>query len=79
MTVRHNTYVCLDGCAPMGYDVSDAHCGGARVIYYYWDECEPLYALLVYPKTAKEDLSQGDRRAVAALVGALKTALKEKK
>lgn len=53
--------------------------GGARVIYYYWDESEPLYALLVYPKTAKADLSQGDRRAVAALVRALKTALKEEK
>ena len=31
--------------------------GGARVIYYYYDETLPLYALLVYPKNAKADLT----------------------
>jgi hypothetical protein len=46
--------------------------GGARVIYYYLDEAMPLYALLVYPKNAKTDLTQDDKRAVTALVAALK-------
>jgi mRNA-degrading endonuclease RelE of RelBE toxin-antitoxin system len=48
--------------------------GGARVIYYYLDEDMPLYALLVYPKNAKTDLTQEDKRAATALVSALKTA-----
>jgi mRNA-degrading endonuclease RelE of RelBE toxin-antitoxin system len=48
--------------------------GGARVIYYYLDEAMPLYALLVYPKNAKTDLSQDDKRAVSTLVAALKAA-----
>ena len=46
--------------------------GGARVIYYYLDEAMPLYALLVYPKNVKTDLTQDDKRAVTALVAALK-------
>jgi mRNA-degrading endonuclease RelE of RelBE toxin-antitoxin system len=48
--------------------------GGARVIYYYHDESIPLYALLVYPKSVKLDLTSDDKRAVSALVAALKAA-----
>jgi mRNA-degrading endonuclease RelE of RelBE toxin-antitoxin system len=46
--------------------------GGARVIYYYFDESLPLYALLVYPKNAKTDLTPDDKRAASAFVEALK-------
>jgi mRNA-degrading endonuclease RelE of RelBE toxin-antitoxin system len=46
--------------------------GGARVIYYYFDESLPLYALLVYPKNAKTDLTPDDKRATSAFVEALK-------
>jgi mRNA-degrading endonuclease RelE of RelBE toxin-antitoxin system len=46
--------------------------GGARVIYYYFDETMPLYALLVYPKNTKIDLTAQDKRAVFAFVTALK-------
>lgn len=52
--------------------------GGARVIYYYLDEAIPLYALLVYPKNAKTDLTQEDKRAASALVEALKATRKNK-
>lgn len=48
--------------------------GGARVIYYYLNEAMPLYALLVYPKNAKTDLTQVEKRAVTALVMVLKAA-----
>jgi mRNA-degrading endonuclease RelE of RelBE toxin-antitoxin system len=48
--------------------------GGARVIYYYFDESLPLYALLVYPKNAKTDLTPDDKRAASAFVEALKAA-----
>lgn len=48
--------------------------GGARVIYYFLDETTPIYALLAYAKT---DMTPDERRAVSALVAALKAAPKE--
>ena len=51
--------------------------GGARVIYYYLDEMMPIYLLLAYAKTAKIDLTPHEKRAVSALVIALKTTRKD--
>ena len=51
--------------------------GGARVIYYFLDETMPIYALLAYAKSARTDLSPDQKRAVSALVAALKAARKE--
>jgi mRNA-degrading endonuclease RelE of RelBE toxin-antitoxin system len=51
--------------------------GGARVIYYYYDEEVPLYALLAYPKNAKTDLTADDKRAALAFVTALKATRKK--
>lgn len=52
--------------------------GGSRVIYYYLDQSIPLYALLVYPKNAKTDLTGDEKAAVAKLAAAIKaTARKE--
>lgn len=53
--------------------------GGARIIYYYLDEEMPLYALLVYAKNAKTDMSPDEKKAVRALTIALKAARKEKR
>jgi hypothetical protein len=50
--------------------------GGARVIYYFLDETTPLYGLLAYPKNAKSDMTPDEKRAVSALVDALKAARK---
>ena len=47
--------------------------GGARVIYFYGGEDMPVYALLVYAKSAKTDLSPSERRAVARIVEAIKS------
>ena len=52
--------------------------GGARVIYYFLDDSIPLYALLVYAKNEKADLTPGDKRAASALVDSIKAARKEK-
>ncbi len=53
--------------------------GGARVIYYYYaDEAMPIYALLVYAKARKVDLTPNERRAVSALAAALRTVRTEK-
>jgi len=46
--------------------------GGARVIYFYYDDTRPLYLLLVYAKARKEDLSAVEKRAVRKLAAMLK-------
>ena len=51
--------------------------GGARVIYFYGGERVPIYALLAYSKADKTDLSPRERRAVAALVEAIRRHTKE--
>ena len=51
--------------------------GGARVIYYYLDAHMPLYALLIYPKNVKADLTPADKKAVSALVEAIKAMRKK--
>ena len=53
--------------------------GGARVVYYYLDESMPIYALLVYAKATKTDMTPGERRLVSALAAALKVTRKETK
>jgi hypothetical protein len=46
--------------------------GGARVIYFYYDDTRPLYLLLVYAKARKEDLSADEKRDVRKLAAMLK-------
>jgi mRNA-degrading endonuclease RelE of RelBE toxin-antitoxin system len=46
--------------------------GGARVIYYFYDETLPLYALMAYGKGEKDNLSPDQKKAVAAFAEALK-------
>ena len=53
--------------------------GGARVIYFYGGEDMPIYALLAYAKSAKTDLSAAERRAVAGVVAAIKSAGRERR
>ena len=53
--------------------------GGARVIYYLLDETMPIYALLVYGKSAKTDLTAAEKRTVSTIAAALKSAWKERK
>ena len=47
------------------------------MIYYYLDETMPIYLLLAYGKAAKFDLTPDEKRAVSALVAALKATRKE--
>lgn len=46
--------------------------GGARVIYYWYSENAPLYALLVYAKNRKTDLTPDEAKAVSSLAKAIK-------
>jgi hypothetical protein len=50
--------------------------GGARVIYYFFDQETPLYAIFVYGKGEQADLSPDQAKAVAAFAAGIKTAAK---
>ncbi len=53
--------------------------GGVRVIYYYYAESIPLYALMIYGKNEKADLSAAERKVVSALAAAIKKAARQRK
>lgn len=52
--------------------------GGARVIYYHYSDDAPIYALLVYGKNQKTDLTPGEAAAVGAFAKAIKAAYRSK-
>ncbi len=45
--------------------------GGARVIYYYHSDSMPLFALTVYAKNERADISQADRNDFRRLTALL--------
>ena len=47
--------------------------GGARVIYYYFDEAAPIFALLAYGKGERTNLTPDETKIVAAFARAIKT------
>lgn len=52
--------------------------GGVRVIYYFYDRDMPIYALLIYGKNERADLTPEQRKAVASFAAAIKNARKSK-
>lgn len=42
--------------------------GGARVIYYFYNQSIPLFALDIYAKNEKANLSQADKRGLKRLL-----------
>jgi len=51
---------------------------GARVIYYYFHDHVPLYALLIYGKNERADLSPEQREQASDFVRAVKSAAKRR-
>ncbi len=49
--------------------------GGARVIYYFHSEHLPLFALTIFAKNEKSNLTPAQRNALAAVVKAIKQTL----
>lgn len=47
--------------------------GGARVIYYFYNESILLFALDIYAKNEKPDLSEADKRSLKRLLPVLVT------
>ena len=50
--------------------------GGVRVIYYFYDEENPLYAIFLYGKNEQANLSSEQKKQVAAFAATLKAAAK---
>jgi hypothetical protein len=48
------------------------------VIYYFYDEDMPIYALLIYGKNERANLTPEQRKAVKAFATAIKTLRKRK-
>ncbi|WP_428332967.1 type II toxin-antitoxin system RelE/ParE family toxin [Novosphingobium sp.] len=48
--------------------------GGARVIYFYYQQNCPLYLLLAYAKAQASDLTTDEKKAVATFAAVIKTA-----
>jgi hypothetical protein len=52
--------------------------GGVRVIYYFCDYDMPIYALLIYGKNDRADLTPDERKSVAAFAAAIKATRKHR-
>jgi mRNA-degrading endonuclease RelE of RelBE toxin-antitoxin system len=52
--------------------------GGARVIYYVLNEHMPIYAVLVYGKNQRADMTADQRSTVTALAHAIKAQAKRR-
>lgn len=50
--------------------------GGARVIYYTYDENHPIFALLIYGKGEADNLTSGEKRTLSAIAGEIKAVAK---
>ncbi len=46
--------------------------GGVRVIYFYHDENQPLYLLMVYAKARREDMTADEKKIARQLAATLK-------
>jgi hypothetical protein len=53
--------------------------GGVRVIYYFFDERNPLYAMLLYGKNEQGDLSADQKKYVTAMAAAVKAEAKSRR
>lgn len=53
--------------------------GGSRVIYFVFDEANPIYLLACYGKNEKGDLSSDEKKAVTAFAIATKAIARKKK
>jgi len=53
--------------------------GGARVIYYYYNQSLPLFALDIYAKNEKANLSEADKRSLKRLLPILVSRYRKRK
>ncbi|MDR3424091.1 MAG: type II toxin-antitoxin system RelE/ParE family toxin [Alphaproteobacteria bacterium] len=53
--------------------------GGARVIYYYYNETAPVFLLAAYAKSEKEDLSPQEKALFSKVAEAIKSQIRERR
>jgi hypothetical protein len=53
--------------------------GGVRVIYYFYDEDNPLYALFLSGKNEQVNLTPEQKREITALAAAIKSSAKARR
>jgi hypothetical protein len=53
--------------------------GGGRVIYFWFDEGNPIYLLFAYPKNQRDDLSAGQRNALKKHIALLKAEMRNRR
>jgi hypothetical protein len=53
--------------------------GGVRVIYYFYDEENPLYAIFLYGKNEQVNLTPRQKKEVAAFAATIKAAAKARR
>ena len=52
--------------------------GGARIIYYFYDENHPIYLLFAYSKNVQTDLTQHEKELLRKFVLLLKNSFRSK-
>lgn len=52
---------------------------GVRIIYYYYDQQSPVYLITAFAKNEKENLTNEDKKILAALTAQLKEEIKNRK
>jgi len=50
--------------------------GGVRVIYYFYDEFNPIFLLYAYSKNMKENLTEKEKKILQTLVKQLKNSMR---
>jgi len=53
--------------------------GGVRVIYYFFDENNPLYAIFLYGKNEQANLTPDQKKEVAAMAAVLKASARNRR
>lgn len=53
--------------------------GGVRVIYYFFDEVNPVLALFLYGKNEQANLTPAERKLASSLAAAMKAEAKARK
>jgi len=53
--------------------------GGVRVVYYFFDDENPLYAIFLYGKNEQTDLTSEQMRLVASFAAMIKSAAKARR
>lgn len=53
--------------------------GGARIIYFYYDESTPIFLISIYAKSKKENLTSDEKKKMCDWVSAFKENIKQNK